>query len=164
VAEARLDFAASALRVRLEEGFGGDIGESVKAAVRRCESGAAVIDGDAPARPDSAGREAAPGEDGRRGFVRIAAGAAIFAAGLLLARFAPGAPHFSLAALALSYLVLGGDVIAEAAKSSLASATPASARMSRSIFAAQSGQSTPRSLKDLFMAVFRFGGCSGIYG
>ena len=103
VSRASVSFATSKMRVEAADCRPEDLHKRIEGIVRLHEPDVLVLGNTEPARAESGNRAE---------IIRLAAGAAIFAAGIILERFIGG--YVSLAVFVCAYLLLGGGVVLRA--------------------------------------------------
>ena len=125
VASAAVNFMALTLRVEASDEYSGNITEDIEEIVHRYEPDVRVID-KSPAAPATPGgthtHEHDHGHDHAHGgaesllsqLLPLIIGAALFAAGVLIGRFANVSEYVPLAVFVAGYLALGGKVVLQA--------------------------------------------------
>jgi len=112
VKTASLSFVTTTLRVEVEDGHSEDIQKTIEDTVHKYEPQILVY--------ERTGREQAKGREhdaaGRMKKIRLIAGAAAFAAGLLLGSIGGSREYIPAAVLVFAYLLLGGDIVFRALK------------------------------------------------
>ena len=119
ISSASVNLFTASLHVETSNGYSGDVSKEIKEIVRRYEPDVTVTD--KALHKVTNGHKDEHGHGGHHNsgtpqIVRLIAGAVFFAAGIILSRFWKDVPYAGLAALILSYVILGGDVILRAVK------------------------------------------------
>lgn len=114
VAHASVNFVTATLKLKLHEGFSGNISPEVEKTVHKFEPEIIVLD--RSERDTNAAMRGHCYASGEKRIVRLIVGAVAFGAGILLSRLYELNVYVELAVFLASYIVLGGEVVRKALK------------------------------------------------
>lgn len=109
VSSASVNFMTATLKLKLHEGYSGNIAAAVEGIVHKYEPDVTVLDKSVQEHGHTHSDES-----GKKQIIRLAAGAALFGIGMLLSRVLALSLYLELAVFLVSYIILGGDVVLKA--------------------------------------------------
>jgi len=111
VSSASVNFMTTTLKLKLHEGYSGNIAAAVEKIVHKYEPDVTVLDKSEQEHGHTHG-----GESGKKQIIQLIVGAALFVIGMLLSRLYELSIYIELAVFLVSYIILGGEVILKALK------------------------------------------------
>lgn len=111
VSSASVNFMTTTLKLKLHEGYSGNIAAAVEKIVHKYEPDVTVLD-----KSEQEHDHAHGGESGKKQIIQLIVGAALFGIGMLLSHLYELSIYIELTVFLVSYIILGAEVILKALK------------------------------------------------